>query len=951
MIKILWRAALFFSSLLIIALIFLLSSSGLKFGLFIGSSLLPGQLHYQNASGLITGPIRLTNVDYRQGSQEIHIKSLQINWNLWALLVKKISLSQIKADHIDVIEHRPPTTKAKPFDFSVFYKQNPFEAYTEQANVLAQNYTNFLTHFKWSWSIRIANADLSSIVYYAPKHQRRLELNSLKFQGEFSKRKMNISLSVLSHFPYSTHIQAKILGSPQEYQFDFSVSGKQINFIAQGRGNDHQLHLSTTKTSVLNGKIAGNLDLDWKNDLRWKTDLMVKEVNFSLFYPAWSQHFQAHIQSQGHLSQKNPAFSIQARIKTNDAYMNFNIQHQQAWLADWEISLAQDKYHLKGNLTGPFSNPNTTGILNIRNFSYQNYSAARLSASWKMNLGKNAPLELMLSADQLIAGNQIAKHASASFTGTLNQHQITLSADFDHSSTQLNMSGAFSGKTWTAKVLRWNWGDFHLPSQDLLKLSLTFPNYTHGLPQKSTKIDATLDASLSNLSFITDLVRDLNVTSGKIAGRLHVRGTLEKPLITGEVDFSQGTLLIPSWDLKLTHARITSSAIGHLVKYTADAISGKNPVHIIGETNFAEPGIPTRLQLSGKDILLVDTPEYTIYGSPNVTATIVGSRLDLKGNITIPNALIRPHDFRNTTQLPTNEVVFIGTPKVLGQSYWEINTDLTIIAGKHVVIDSFGIQGLLDGAVHIVQTPNQTLLANGKIGIHHGLYRAYGHQLKISHGSFMQFTNSPISNPVLSIEATRRVTVNAGSQIQSFASEKMTVGMNIHGPLSNPDINLFSSSGNLSQSEILSYILTGGGTSTNSTFGAPNMNAGGNFTYNSNILDAIKLGASGVGGTESLLQKIQSGLGFTELGIESDTTLDAIGNPLGNQTNFVIGRHITKDLYIRYTRGIYGPGLVQENLITLRYLIRRNWAIQLETSEFSNTAVWGADILYTSERD
>ena len=198
------------------------------------------------------------------------------------------------------------------------------------------------------------------------------------------------------------------------------------------------------------------------------------------------------------------------------------------------------------------------------------------------------------------------------------------------------------------------------------------------------------------------------------------------------------------------------------------------------------------------------------------------------------------------------------------------------------------------------------------------------------------------------MEATRKVTASAGSQIQAFASEKIIVGMNIHGPLNNPDINLFSSSGNLSQSDILSYILTGASSNNGSLFGAQNTNARGSLSYTSNILDAVKLGASGVGGTESLLQKIQSGLGFSELGIESDTTMDAIGNPLGNQTNFVIGRHLTKNLYLRYTRGIYGPGLAQENLITLRYLFRHNWAIQLESSEFSNTAVWGADILYTT---
>lgn len=952
MIKIFWRLSLALLTLLIIATIFLLSSSGLKFGLLIGKSFLPGELQYKSASGLITGPIQLKGIDYRQGSQEIRIQSLKFNWNLWALLIKRLSLTEVRVHHIEIFEHKSTTTKSIPLDFSLFYKQNPFETYTEKANAIARSYTAFLKNFKWSWDIKIKNAQLGPIVYYSPKNQRVLEIKQLKLRGELSKKRSNFVIDSLVSFPYATQIQAGISGEAKHYLFNFSATGKQVSFKVDGNGNEHQINLSTTKTSVLNGLLKGDLHLDWKNDLTWNTDLDIQGVNFSSFYPKWSQNFAATIESQGNLSQKKPAFNLKTHIKTTQSDINLNIQHSHAWLANWEISLAKGKYQTQGTLTGPFINPITTGMIKIRDFAYQTYSAQALTAQWKMHLGKDSPANISLSADQFSSGKFYAKKISTSFTGTLSQHQIAISADFENSSTQLSISGSLKGKTWSLKLLRWNWGNFHLPKIDSLEFQLTLPDYQNGLPKSTSKIDATLRANLSNLAFINDLVRELDVQNGKIAVNLHITGTLQKPLISGELDFSQGKLRIPIWDLNLTHASITSTTLGQVVKYTAHATAGKNPLTITGETDFSQPGIPTHLKLTGQDILLVDTPEYTIYATPNVSATIVGTRLDLSGDVIIPNALIRPHDFRNITQLPPEEITFIGKPKVVGQSNWQINTNLNIIAGDHVIIDSFGIHGFLDGSLHILQTPNQTLLANGKIGIRQGLYRAYGHQLKISQGSFMQFNNSPINNPALSIAATRTVNASAGSQIQTLASEKIIVGMNIHGPLNNPDINLFSSSGNLSQSDILSYILTGANSSGSSPFGAPNnTNARGNFSYSSNILDAIKLGASGVGGTDSLIDKIQSALGFSELGIENNTTMDAIGNPLGNQTNFVVGRHISKDLYVRYTRGIYGPGLYQANLITLRYLFRQNWAVQLESTEFSNTAVWGADILYTKDRD
>ncbi len=952
MIKILWRSSLVLLSLLIIFIIFLLSSSGLKLSLFLAKAFIPGVFTYKTASGLITGPIQLTDIDYRSLNQEIKIKSLTLNWNVWALLTKNLSLSEVRANQIIIINHENKITKPIPLNLSLFYQKNPFEAYTEKANALAQHYKEFLQNFKLSWGVHIENAHLGPIIYYSPANKCLLELTQLSLRGNLSDKKTNLSIDTIASFPFATTLHATINGNSAHYQFNFSASGKHVDFKINGDGNIHEITLSTTRTLALNGLLQGNFHLDWKQDLAWDTNFTAKNVNFSSLYPKWSQNFQASIQSEGLLAQKNPAFNVRANIKTKNSTINLNVQHKNMWLASWELSLASAKYQTQGTLTGPFENPLTTGSLKIKDFNYKNYSAKQLYLTWKMNLVKNAPANISLSADQFVSGNFSAHQLSLNFAGTLSQHQVTLFADFDTSTTKLILSGSLNGKTWVSKLQRWDWGQFHLPAQDSIQLKITLPDYVSGLPKANDKINASLSATLSNLTFITDLVPDISVPGGKIAGTLHLNGTLENPLITGDLDFSQGKVIIPVWDLTLTNASITSLAIGHDVHYTAHAISGKQPVTIVGDTDFSQPDIPTHLKVTGNDILLINTPEYTIYGSPNVTATIVGTRLDLSGDIIIPNGLIRPHDFRNVTQLPTNEVIFVGTPTVVGQSSWQINTNLNIIAGEHLIVDSFGIHGFLDGSLHILQTPDQTLLANGKIGIRHGFYRAYGHQLKISHGSFMQFTNSPINNPVLSIEATRKVNASSGTQIQSFASEKIVVGMNIHGPVSNPDINLFSSMGNLSQSDILSYILTGATSTNNSLFGAPtNTNARGSFSYTSNILDAVKLGASGVGNTDNLISKIQSGLGFNELGFESDTTLDAIGNPLGNQTNFVIGRYLSKDLYLRYTRGIYGPGLTQENLITLRYLFRRNWAIQLETSDFSNGAVYGGDILYTTERN
>jgi translocation and assembly module TamB len=976
MMKTFWRSGLVALLLVIIFVIFLLTPSGLRAGLSIGKLFIPGELHYKNASGLITGPIQLSGIDYRYKNHEIRIQSLKFNWSFWALLRKKVMLQDLTAKGVNITqachpEYRRgiPSNKLDVYDwrslgctrddgpthtpdFNSLYQRNPFQNYTEQANAIAQHYKQLLQNFTLSWGISVKNARLGPIIYYSPANNRLLELTYLNIDGGLTKNKNNLSLESEMSFPYAIKFSSHVTGNSADYQFNFAAAGKHLDFKINGEGNSQELALSTTKTLVLNGLLKGNLHLNWQKDLTWDTDFTAQGVNFSLLYPTWPSHLMANIQSQGDLAPKNPSFSLQAKIKTAISAIDLNLRHTDSWGVNWSIALAKHKIESTGTLSGSFQNPLTSGTLKIQEAAFNSYAAKSVRADWKMYLGKNAPVNITISAVELETPTFFAPKFSLNFNGTLPHHQISLSADLEESSVALKLTGNYTGKTWSAKLQSWDWGEFHLPPQDVIQINVSLPDYTGGIPKVSSKIDAVLQANLSKLGFIGDLVPNIRVTAGKIAGKLHLTGSLDKPVISGSLDFLPGKILIPALNLSLTNASITSAAIGHVVNYTAHALSGKQEVFIEGATDFSQKGIPTTVKIRGNDILLIDTPEYTIYGSPNVTATIIGTTLDLKGDITETNGIIRPQDFRNITQLPTNEVTFIGKPKVVDESRWPITTNIRLIAGEQLLVDSFGIHGYLDGSLHLIQEPDQALLANGKVGIRNGFYRAYGQQLKISHGSFMQFTNSPITNPALSIEATRKVNASAGSQIQSFANEKITVGMNIHGPLNNPDINLFASSGNLSQSDILSYILTGGASSNGNplTSSAGNTNGKGLFSYSANIMDAIKLGAGGVGNTTGLVSKIQSGLGFSELGFESDTTLDAIGNPLGNQTSFVLGRHLSKDLYIRYSRGVFGSWLSQQNKITLRYLFHKNWAIQLETAQLGNGSESGADILYTVEK-
>ena len=127
--KWLWRSFIFLFLALSIFIIFLLTPAGLKTGLSIAKTFLPGELKYASASGLLTGPIELKNIDYRQKNLEVRIQSLHFNWSLWALFFKRLSLQDLKASHIQIIQHRPPEKPSSSFDFSLLLHKNLFLEY------------------------------------------------------------------------------------------------------------------------------------------------------------------------------------------------------------------------------------------------------------------------------------------------------------------------------------------------------------------------------------------------------------------------------------------------------------------------------------------------------------------------------------------------------------------------------------------------------------------------------------------------------------------------------------------------------------------------------------------------------------------------------------------------------------------------------------------------------
>jgi translocation and assembly module TamB len=98
--------------------------------------------------------------------------------------------------------------------------------------------------------------------------------------------------------------------------------------------------------------------------------------------------------------------------------------------------------------------------------------------------------------------------------------------------------------------------------------------------------------------------------------------------------------------------------------------------------------------------------------------------------------------------------------------------------GEDVEIDAYGLEGRVRGSLNIVDLPGSPVAASGELAIDDGLFAAYGQSLDIERGRLL-FGGGPLNNPTLDVRAVRQY-------------ETITVGVDVRGPLQDPEITVFS---------------------------------------------------------------------------------------------------------------------------------------------------------------
>lgn len=470
--------------------------------------------------------------------------------------------------------------------------------------------------------------------------------------------------------------------------------------------------------------------------------------------------------------------------------------------------------------------------------------------------------------------------------------------------------------------------------QDQLALNLTFKELlTQLATPHEQSIDGDMQLRFSRLQILQFFIPDISEPSGVVAGQFKLAGTISNPSIQGKLSLLDGQVDIPSLKVQLDQVKLDLSAEKQKVHYRVTGRSADQLITADGSTDFSADDIESVIHLTGNNVLIVNTHEYILYANADLVLRMQGQVATLSGKIFIPRALIKPADLSTTVTLSDDLQVVRGNQPV-EKSGWIWYYDLAITLGDDIVIDSFGLKGHLAGSAQLTNSPQQpNVIATGQLRLVDATYTTQGRTLTIEPNSYINYSHDPLLNPHLNLRMSRSVTVLLNSSMSPIGPTEATVGIDVKGTVKRPKITMFSRPMNLSQADIISYLLF-------------NQAASGGSSANVGvILQAVQSVKFGGKSDTSTISQIQQSLGIAEMGVQEQTYIDAFGTPFGvNQSGFVLGKYITPRIYVRYTHGI----TTSIDIYQLRYIINKNWAIQAETG--SQQIGNGLDLLYTVSR-
>lgn len=424
-------------------------------------------------------------------------------------------------------------------------------------------------------------------------------------------------------------------------------------------------------------------------------------------------------------------------------------------------------------------------------------------------------------------------------------------------------------------------------------------------PYKENKpISGALLLEDVNLNVLRPFFPAIQTLSGVINLAGGMGGTLTKPLIYGKANLSKGQLSLVDVPIALSDIDLAMNIQGTKATLAGDFLAGTGKGKLTGELDWHHD-IQAKFNTTGDELVISSPPLLSAKVSPDVEVVIRPKQkyVNVQGVVSIPHAIIRPPEGTHHVIGQSGDVTVIDRRTtgnidnlLASVAPWSINANLGVDLGNDVVFRGFGAKLPLAGALHLTQSGQGKLAAQGVIEVsERAKVDIIGQNLELNYAQ-VRF-HGDILNPRLSVEGVRQI-------------EGKTVGVRISDRLDKPNIQVFNDAG-LSEQQAMNALVTGSLSESSGTQ-ITEQNIRSQVT-NSLAAAGLRLGLQS---TRGITNQIGNALGLESL------TVDASGSAAN--TNINVTGYITPDLYIRYGVGVFNA----ESTLSARYQLTRRVYIE-----------------------
>lgn len=452
------------------------------------------------------------------------------------------------------------------------------------------------------------------------------------------------------------------------------------------------------------------------------------------------------------------------------------------------------------------------------------------------------------------------------------------------------------------------------------KGSLKAPAFSLNTPFSTQKIMGSYQTELVDLTPVYRIAPVISRLKAKPALQGDISGTLSKPIVTLKGTVGNAIFSVPKQKVTIKNFQLmiegTLGGQENILNITSSGTLGEKPFHITGWIHPLKAGMPAQLELKGHRLRILNSPRLFALASPDLILNYEDKILDIQGNVTIDEANVAVKD---ENSIVISEDVFLVGEKMeaLHPDVIKIIPHITVKIEDNARFKGYGLDALVKGNIVIAQRKDGLYTGEGDITFAKGKYRLPNGIGHIRKGHLFYPSGTLLKDPILDIRVIQK-------QTESLAINK-EVGVTVEGTLQKPVYHLYSNEP-LDRSTILSEL---GGVGKQIT---------GQDNTNALSQSAVLVG----GGANPIIENIQNKLKLDEFGLQSHET-KYYSTQDGNDTALVVGKALSKRIYLKYIQGVWVPS----KTLRLLYFLSPRAAV---SGEISSSGL-GGDISFSTERN